>query len=83
LGGTTLLGTGEVEVGAHDVEETGGGAPTGRARRQSAPSRTQIRGDERIRRGARSGTHGEEAIQGRLECARSGRVVGSAGTEGG
>jgi hypothetical protein len=44
--GTMLLGTGEVEVGAYDVEETGSRAPTGRARRQSAPPRTQTRGDE-------------------------------------
>jgi hypothetical protein len=60
---TTLLGTGEVEVGAYNVEETGGRAPTGRARLQSAPPRTQTRGDER--RGAWSGPRGEDTIRGK------------------
>jgi hypothetical protein len=69
--GTMLLGTGEVKVGAYDVEETGSRAPTGRARRQSAPARTQTRGDERMG-GHDRGRVGRRRFGGRPEGAWSG-----------
>jgi hypothetical protein len=63
--GTTLLGTGEVEVGAHDVDETGGEAPNGprtTAIRATLNPNTRRRTD---RGGGTVGARGEEAIQGK------------------
>jgi hypothetical protein len=80
--GTTLLGTGEVEVGAHDVDETGGEAPNG-------PRTTAIRATlnpNTRRRTDRGGGHGRGAWGGGdsgegPKVHGQGRVVGPTGTE--